>query len=89
MREGGETKRLLFLVPFCSQTEHLEFLFEKIRKQIDCKGSRVFGRSLREPSLSYSPSIVLSPQYHAVYEDYTAYNMRLNLIFSAFCSYFI
>lgn len=39
--EEKKNKRLLFLVSFCSQAEHLEFLLEKIQKQIDCKGSTV------------------------------------------------
>lgn len=44
---GGEERKkrkksvCCFLVSFCSPTEHLEFLFEEIQKQIDCKGSRV------------------------------------------------
>lgn len=47
-------KRLLFLVSFCSQTEHLEFLFEEIQKQIRLWGLQSFSRSLREPHLSSS-----------------------------------
>lgn len=64
-QNNNKQKNNKFLVSFCSQTEHVERLFQiKDQKQIDCKCPRV-SAGLRGSHLSLSLSLSVSP-YHTM-----------------------